>query len=197
MAATRIMRIPGRWRQGFVLDYHIATSVYLGDDEYGHPTFDNKRTDLGELLFRLKYRADLSAVEELVRTLIEFLNSWKPIIDLIVPVPPSKPDRAVQPVLLLAEELSRRLDVPLAKDCVTKTKNTPEIKNVHNYEERLAILSKAYVVTPSVIANRRTLLFDDLYRSGATMNAMASALYDQGHVTDVFALAVTRTRSAS
>jgi len=39
------------------------------------------------------------------------------------------------------------------------------------------------------------LLFDDLYRSGATMNAIAAALLDEGGAADVFALAITRTRS--
>ncbi len=36
---------------------------------------------------------------------------------------------------------------------------------------------------------------DDLYRSGATMDAITRALYDQGSAADVFALAITRTRS--
>jgi hypothetical protein len=35
----------------------------------------------------------------------------------------------------------------------------------------------------------------DLYRSGATMDAITAALYDDGRVADVFALTVTRTRS--
>lgn len=39
------------------------------------------------------------------------------------------------------------------------------------------------------------LLFDDLFRSGATMNSITAALYDDGKVADVFALTVTRTRS--
>jgi len=38
-------------------------------------------------------------------------------------------------------------------------------------------------------------LFDDLYRSGATMDAITTALYEQGKAADVFALTITRTRS--
>ncbi len=33
------------------------------------------------------------------------------------------------------------------------------------------------------------------YRSGATMNAITAALYDEGAAADVFALTITRTRS--
>jgi competence protein ComFC len=45
------------------------------------------------------------------------------------------------------------------------------------------------------VAGRKVLLFDDLYRSGATMSSIAAALHDQGGSGDVFALTVTRTRS--
>jgi competence protein ComFC len=39
------------------------------------------------------------------------------------------------------------------------------------------------------------LLFDDLYRSGATMDAITAELYESGKAMDVFALTITRTRS--
>ena len=56
------MRIPGRWREGYVLDYHTLDSTYLGDDEYGHPMFDTKRSDVGELLYRLNERHHCGAL---------------------------------------------------------------------------------------------------------------------------------------
>ncbi len=45
------------------------------------------------------------------------------------------------------------------------------------------------------VQGRSVLLFDDLFRSGATMNAITSSLYDQGTARDVYALTLTRTRS--
>lgn len=41
------------------------------------------------------------------------------------------------------------------------------------------------------------LLFDDLYRSGATLNAVTRVLYEQARCSDVYALALTRTRMIS
>lgn len=41
----------------------------------------------------------------------------------------------------------------------------------------------------------KILLFDDLYRSGATMNAITEVLYDEGYADDIYALTITRTRS--
>ncbi len=133
MASIRPMRIPGRWREGFVLDYHTVGSIYLGDDEYGHPIFDTTRTELGELLYRLKYRSDTSVLNELVDTIAGFVDSWKPGAALIIPVPPSRTGRPQQPVLLLADALSKRLGVRLATDAVTLMKNFPELKNVYDY----------------------------------------------------------------
>jgi len=93
MASIRPIRIPGRWREGFVLDYHTVSSIYLGNDEYGHPIFETTRTELGELLYRLKYRSDTSVLDELVDTIAGFVDSWKPGVTLIIPVPPSRTGR--------------------------------------------------------------------------------------------------------
>ncbi|HSB73357.1 MAG TPA: phosphoribosyltransferase family protein [Candidatus Methylomirabilis sp.] len=44
---------------------------------------------------------------------------------------------------------------------------------------------------------KSVLLVDDLYRSGATLNAVTEALRTKGKVSAVYAFAPTRTRSAS
>lgn len=191
---VRAMKIPGRWRDGFALDFHSVSSTYLGDDEYGHPQFDTNRTELGELLYRLKYQSDTSVIAEIVDPIATFIeSSWKPSLELIIPVPPSRA-RSHQPVLLLAEALGKRLNIPVTTHCVRRVREIPELKNVYDYDERLRLLEDAHTIDPSRVKDRRILLFDDLYRSGATMNAITVALYDQGSAAEVFALAVTRTR---
>src|SRR5205085_12270582 len=98
MVKINPMKIPGSWRQGYVLDYHTLGSDFLGYDEFGHPIFDTKRTELGELLYRLKYRSDRSVVAKIVETAAHFITSWNPGLNVILPVPPSK-QRVYQPVL--------------------------------------------------------------------------------------------------
>ncbi|MEW6262426.1 MAG: ComF family protein [Thermodesulfobacteriota bacterium] len=193
-ANVRPMRIPGRWREGYVLDYHTLSSTYLGDDEYGHPMYDTIRSDVGELLYRLKYRSDAAVLAELVDTAASFVQSWNPGVTILIPVPPTRV-RPQQPVHLIADALGRKIGIPFAPSGVIRVKEIPELKNVYAYDDRLRLLEGAHRAVADVVAGQRVLLFDDLFRSGATMNAITAALYDEGGVVDVYALALTRTRS--
>jgi competence protein ComFC len=132
-------------------------------------------------------------IAEIVDAAKEFIDSWKAEFDVIVPVPPSNP-RTVQPVMVLATALSGRLRIPVA-DCVKRIREAPQLKNVYDTDERLRLLNGLHEVDPSATQGKRIMLFDDLYRSGATMNVIAEALYDHGTAADVVALTITQTRS--
>ena len=194
MARTNPTKIVGRWREGFALDFHILSSLYVGDDEFGHARFDTTRSELGELLYRLKYQSDLSAIRELALTASEFVQRWNRNVEAIVPVPPTRIGRAHQPVLLVSKALGGALGLPVVEGAVSKVRETPQLKDVSDYNERLSLLDGAFSVDPSQVRGLRLLLFDDLYRSGATLNAVASVLYDGGEAAEVYALALTRTR---
>lgn len=193
--SIRSMRIPGSWKNGYVLDYHTESSDFLGHDEYGHPRFDTVRTDVGELLYRLKYGGKKEALKDLVDVSTEFIRKWDPPVEAIVPVPPSRV-RASQPVLEFATKLAEAFKLPL-HDVVRRKPTKKELKNVFEYHERIELLEDAHEVVGNSVRNRAVLLVDDLYRSGATLNAVTAALYKQGEVTGVFAFALTRTRSSS
>jgi competence protein ComFC len=194
MVEVRPTRIPGRWRSGFALDVQTKSSVLLGHDEYGHPQFDNQRSEIGELLYKLKYRREKSVIREIVEVAATFVQSYLPRMDLIVPAPPSSP-RPEQPVILIARAIGERIGVPISEDCVWKVRETPQLKNVFDFDERSRLLDGAFEVDPDIAKDRVVLLFDDLYRSGATLNAVTSLLYDHGGAKDVFVLTLTRTRS--
>lgn len=105
---------------------------------------------------------------------------------------PASKKRAVQPVGLVAQLLAKGLGVKVV-DAVLKVKRTPELKNV-SVEERQKVLVGAHTVAPADIKGKNILLLDDLYQSGATMNAVATILLQKGGATRVFALALTRTK---
>lgn len=58
-------RIRGSWEDGYVLDVHSTGSTFLGYDELGHTVFDTNRTEMGELLYLLKYKGDVSVLSEI------------------------------------------------------------------------------------------------------------------------------------
>jgi len=60
---------------------------------------------------------------------------------------------------------------------------------------RKRVLADLHEIDRSRVQGKRVLIFDDLYRSGATLNSVADAAYDHGGVAEVFALTITRTRS--
>jgi competence protein ComFC len=187
-------RILGRWRGGYALDLHTEGSTPTSEDEYGHSHFATQRTPVGELLYKLKYHQDISVVAELAETAAAFVALWIDTPDAIVVVPPSH-DRKIQPVFEIARELGKLLKVAVYDDAVIRIKEIPELKNIFDRDQRASLLENAHSVDSSKISGKRILLFDDLYRSGASMNAIASMLYDEAGATEVFALTITKTRS--
>lgn len=193
MAAINPQKIAGNWRAGVALDIHTLSSTHLGTNEHGHPIFDTKRSELGELLNRLKYHADQKVVPEIVETAVTFLKPHRSKFDVIVPVPPSAV-RAVQPVILLAEGIGAGLGLPVVS-CITTTRDTKQLKEVTDPAQRKELLDGLHAVDASKTKGRNILLFDDLFRSGATMNAITDILKQTGGAASVRVFTITRTRS--
>jgi predicted amidophosphoribosyltransferase len=187
---TNPMRLSGPWGAGFVLDYHSVSATPTGDPY--HP-FDIKRTDLGELLYRLKYGGDRNVLGDIIDTVEEFLRKWRPEANCVVAAPPSL-KRKSQPVVEIARELAVRLGVEFLEDAVRKVKETPSMKNVPDWFERQKVLGEAIQASKGDIRGKSVLLFDDLVQSGSTLGRVAEVLQKDGGASAVYALALTRTR---
>ena len=192
-ATMNARRIVGKWVSGYALDIHTISSTYMGLNESGHDVFDTKRSELGELLYRMKYSEDRSVASEIVEVTVAFLQRSRNKFDVIVPVPPSG-SRRVQPVLILANGIGEALDLPVS-ECVSTTRPATQLKGVMDPEKRRELLEGLYTVQRAHTRGKSILLFDDLYRSGATMNAITELLMTQGRADAVRVLTITRTRS--
>lgn len=195
MAIVKISPQPiaGNWKAGVALDFHTISSTPIGHNEYGHMQFETIRPEIAELLYQLKYRSDQSAAQSIIDTAAKFLSPRRSKFNLIIPVPPST-QRAIQPVLVLATGIGKALGVPVVS-CVSTTRPTSQLKSVTDPEERKALLDGLYAVDGTKTRGKDILLFDDLFRSGATMNAITELLLENGRASTVRALTVTRTRS--
>jgi len=194
MIQTSPKQIRGEWASGYALDMHTLSSECIGYNEYGHAQFDTKRSEMGELLYRLKYKSDRSVLKIIIDVVAGFVNSKGWQADVLIPVPPSSTTRSFQPVLSIAKGVSNLLNLRLCQDCVVKVKETPELKNVYELDKRMELLKDAYAIVRREVVDRKILLFDDLYRSGATLNAISQALKQKGKVKDVYAITLTMTR---
>jgi predicted amidophosphoribosyltransferase len=188
------IRIPGNWKKGFAYDIHTLDSVYLGVDDYGHDRWENTRSEMGELLYDLKYHGRAENVGKIV----DMLNRYKGIeeMDAIVPVPSTNKNRRIQPVLEIAKELGRRVAVPVLENLLFKRSGGPELKNVNDPQERKQLLKNSLYLSDGYdVSGKNVLLIDDLYRSGATLSVATEMLYEKAGVEDVFVLTMTKTRS--
>jgi competence protein ComFC len=192
---TNPIEIQGAWRLGWALDVHTTSSEFLGYDANGHAQFDTTRSPLGELIYQLKYRNQQTA-EQVAAVMASFFDNRTNVlgrIDLIVPVPPSTA-RVAQPVVQIASELGKKLGKPVVADAIRKIRDTPTLKSVQDPEERRELLDGAFEVDRARVNGKGVLLIDDLYRSGATANAVTVALIGAG-ASRAYFLAATRTRS--
>ena len=185
--------IAGPWKAGFTLDEHTVSSDFLGYNEQGHAVYDTVRSEVGELVYRLKYQGDQSTAPRLARVVAEFISSKKLLIEVVVPLPPSK-QRSVQPVRSIAASVAKRLDIAYDSRALRKVRESPELKSMTELKDRRAALAGAFIASAEALEGKSVLLLDDLYRSGASMEEAARAIRKSG-AKAVYALALTRTRT--
>ncbi|MDP8240691.1 MAG: hypothetical protein P9X24_16505 [Candidatus Hatepunaea meridiana] len=182
----------GNWRIGWALDLHTTSSTLIDDG-----IFDTKRTDIGELLYQLKYRRNKRKVKTITESASNFLKSQQlfPSLAAIIPVPPSEERRSFQPVKMLAIRIGKKTGLTVIDDYIIKVKKTAALKNIEELSDRKQQLEGAFKVKYDTLKGKNVLLFDDLYRSGATLNAITDILLNEGQVSDVFVLTITKTRT--
>jgi ATP-dependent DNA helicase RecQ len=172
--------LKGPWHSGWALDFH---SRFDGDEW--------SRGLVGELVNRLKYEGDTSAVQPLVDHIMDLIAGHPDLADVdgIVPMPPSTV-RPFDPVKAVADELGSRLSKKVGSVLVRVRQTAPQ-KEMHSLAQKRANVNGAFVVRAK-ISGRKVLLLDDLYDSGMTLEAAFHALMEAGAIR-VCVLTLTRT----
>lgn len=188
------IRLNGNWDEGYALDVHVVESIFLGNDEHGKPHFENIRSEVGEAVFQLKYRNNISLLNELAETACDFIkNKWGIKIYGIIASPPSRA-RFNQPVFMLTQKIGEFLNVPYSLDFFTKN-STIEVKNM-SIEEKAKlntsdlIKKNGYLQSP----NSNILIIDDLYNSGFSMNLVVNLLKEDKNIGKIYILTMTKTK---
>lgn len=121
----------------------------------------------------------------LYKTLVDFMIKNRKILqkinnyDIIIPVPISKKrqkERGYNQSLLIAEEISKKSNIQINKDCLIKTKNIIEQSKL-NKEERNTNIQNVYELrNKEVFLDKKILLLDDIYTTGSTVNECSKIL---------------------
>jgi competence protein ComFC len=189
-----VVKLEGKWKSGFAFDVHTLASVHLGFDEQGHSQYDTTRSEMGELVYQLKYKHDKAVVDDIIQLLDVFTGIEK--FDFLIAVPATNKARPFQPVELITQELGKRRGVKVLIDLFINN-GDQETKGISDPVERLARLQAAFHLTDRAkdIAGKSVLLVDDLYRSGSTLEVLTDLLYEHGKVQKVSVLTMTKTKS--
>lgn len=102
--------------------------------------------------------------------------------DSIVPVPvhaSRKRERGYNQAELVAAELSRLTGIRMYGDLVRRVRKTVPQKEL-TIQERQNNLKKAFNITTNVVKLNKTILVDDIYTTGSTLDAVAMELKRHG-----------------
>ena len=111
--------------------------------------------------------------------------------DSIVPVPvhaSRKRSRGYNQAELVAAELSRLTGIRMYENLVKRVRKTVPQKEL-TIQERQNNLKKAFNITTNVVKLNKTILVDDIYTTGSTLDAVALELRRHG-VKSVYFIAL-------
>jgi competence protein ComFC len=186
------VEIRGNWEFGWALDYHTLSSKYDKAGRY----YITDRTELGEVMYKFKYKRRFWLAGKIARTAVRFLkdNGLVDKFDLIVAIPPARFRLFYQPVKTLAKKIGRILDKPVDTRILKRTKKIPQIKSMEDRIEREKLVKGLFSVGSNIGLTGNVLLFDDLYRSGTTLREAVRALKSEARINEIAVLTITRTR---
>ncbi|MCC6745141.1 MAG: ComF family protein [Acidobacteria bacterium] len=117
-------------------------------------------------------------------------------VEIVVPVPlhpDRRAERGFNQAELIAEALAKRVGLPVELSGLTRVRAGVRRRIGAGREDRQAQSSGAFAAASRLVADRRLLLVDDVFTTGATLGACAGALRSAG-AARVVALTAARVR---
>lgn len=149
-----------------------------------------------ELIHNFKYGEMTKISNKLVELLAVWVDKHKPFakIDVVVPVPlhhVRERERGYNQSALLASALASHFQWPYRSDLIKRTKYTKSQTSLKG-EERKGNVDKAFSVDKNTgLKDYDILVVDDVFTTGATVNAISKELKSKG-AASVYVLTVAR-----
>ncbi len=189
---VNLRKMHGPWNDGFSIDKHTLSSVYTGDNEYGHPTFDTTRTEIGECLYQLKYRHDYNKIPVIAHELSTVALSSFVFVSFVLPIPPSQ-HRTRQPVVEVSRQVAANMGIPCIENILLKNAQTEPMKDIGSKDEKVeALCNRLYFQDVLADGQYDALIIDDLYDTGATLEAATIVLRNYAKIRNIYIATITR-----
>jgi ComF family protein len=147
-------------------------------------------------IHHLKYQNDLTIGRYLagLLTMVYQRTNWE--ADLVVPIPigeQKRYERGYNQAERLAKPLAELLEIPFTSEALIRINEISSQVGL-NHEERRENVREAFVANARLLEGKKVLLVDDVFTSGATMEAAASEVMAAG-ATRVFCLTVAKVNN--
>ena len=146
-----------------------------------------------QTIHHFKYKGTQVLAPYLGKLIAQAWHSASLPVSTIVPVPlhPQRlRQRGYNQSALLARELSKHLDLPVIENCLLRVRPTRPQVGLGAAERRMNV-QDAFQCTDQRLEGKNIMLIDDVCTTGATLEACAHALYEQGSQV-VWALVLAR-----
>ena len=60
-----MIELKGPWKLGYSFDVYTTSSVFIGNNQWGHPLFDNTYSPMGKLVKDFKYGQEVSKLSNI------------------------------------------------------------------------------------------------------------------------------------
>lgn len=151
--------------------------------------------ELKESIYRFKYgnRREYARFYglSLARLKGHIIRSWEP--DVLVPVPlhqSRRRHRGFNQAELVARSLGEQLHIPVDVRALRRVVNTSPQKALDD-KERVKNIKNAFQAADNIVEYKKIVLVDDIYTTGATIDACAAALRQKGAERIYFASVCT------
>jgi competence protein ComFC len=158
-------------------------------------TAHTEKTQIGKLLYRFKYQFNQDAGVMLANLVTELINSQNLFksSDFMLTVPPSFTSRPFDTVSFLAEKISFGTGIRWEKGVIKRRKITGQQKRIFDRELKEENVELLFALNDSQLINdKKILLLDDLYASGATINQI-SRILRQARADKISVLVLAKT----
>ena len=179
------LSLPGPWPRGLAL----ARYSRRGEGQGG------ERTAVGDLLSRFKYGGDAAVVRTLAEALARALRGDPQYddVEVVVHVPGTVTRPRRDPTADLARATARALRLRCLPRLLARTRSGPLQKILPSSADRRRNVEGAFRVRrPNLLRDRKALLIDDVYDSGATLAEAWRAVMASG-AREVVVAAFTKT----